>query len=171
NAAWDVSGRACLLHLVAWDQMGLTPPALLAASQEVQAAQESIGLGEERWQLLRSPAVIPDDPRRTTAGRNAAIEVNLSTAPAWLLQAIYGASERGGLEHVLAARSKGRPPGATGLFRIPGMAEHIRPVTTSSCWSMQIETSVGRVTRRWRFTYVNINGAWRPAERILLTDS
>ncbi len=169
-ADWQVAERRCSLRLVAWDQMGMTPPALLAASQEVQAAHESVGSDRARRQLVRAPAVLPDDPRQVGVGRSAAVEINLSTAPSWLLRAVYNASERGGLEHVLTARSKGRLPGPTGLFEIPGMAEHIRPVAMSSCWSIHVETGVGSVTRRWWLTYINVNGVWRPAERLLLTE-
>jgi hypothetical protein len=170
GAAWQVAGRSCSLRLVAWDQMGMTPPALLAASQEVQAVHEAAVPDSVRQRLVRSPAVLPDDPRHTSAGHSAAVEINLSTAPSWLLQAIYSASERDGLDHILTARSKGRPPGPTGMFKIPGMTEHLRPVATSSCWSIHIETSVGSVSRRWWFTYVNVNGLWRPAERLLLIE-
>jgi hypothetical protein len=176
---WSVGGRPCRLRLVAWDQMGLAPGELVGASKGVatglRAAVHEEGLGAARAavlrRFLRAPAVSFEDPRWTDEQRGEPIDLNLSTAPAWLLRELYEACDRGGVEHVLTARGKGRPPGPTGMFHIPAMRRHVRPIIASSGWSVLIEAGVGNVSRRWWFTYVNVDGRWREAERFLLSDT
>lgn len=113
-----------------------------------------------------SPRLFPEMP----------IAVNVNTASPELLEAIFSAWVRGGLEQIIENRHNGEfiataPP----VSNPDGDTESLtRLVTSSEAWAFRIDVTVSTVERSWWATYVrqvdSLSHPWKCVQRLAITD-
>lgn len=205
--AWDQLGLVPLDLARAASPLRLALPRDVVVQVDAAAAQsregEFAGLDWFEGGIARDPTTSPFPPSPTSvsivdgATRTKALRwpasgsaalgsyvathgsgaINVASAPLAILEAALRELGRGGLDLVVAARSKGERPAApiavepSSRARDGGRASEkaaLRLVSSSDCFAFRIDARAGRAKKSWWSVYRTHEGGWRLEQRLLV---
>lgn len=125
--------------------------------------------------------------RKTTSGRIALgaqvathngtpTRININTCSLDLLQAALRSANRGGIEAIVEARSRGLPADISVDRRSENLridranTSLIRLVASSRCWAFRIDVRVNRVHRSWWSVFEKSTSGWKCVQRLVVPD-
>jgi len=193
----DISGRVWRVTITAFDQCGMVswgarctdvdsvlPEDVLARFASIdEDARRRPGL--DLLHAVRSHGR-PTFPTSSGTGFSASGELlathnpvlegrapllNVNTAPVALLDAVYRANRRAGIDAIIDARATGRvaSPGATTGDSEPTGTVPL-PVAMSTAWAFRIDCSAGGVRRSWWSIYVDSGSDWERVQRLAIVE-
>ena len=106
----------------------------------------------------------------------APTRININTCSLNLLQAALRSANRGGIEAIVQARSRGRPADISVDRRSENLridrvnTSSVRLVASSRCWAFRIDVRVNRVHRSWWSVFEKSTSGWKCVQRLVVPD-
>jgi hypothetical protein len=185
---WQVAGIRFEMTITAFDRCGMVP---LAAARDVwllrgtlppdvrravDRIDPNVGIpGLDQMCGLECASPIFPTAKEGVPALGALVamhstgRINAATGPIPVLDAALRLSQKGGLDAIVAARSKKQMPTMTLIASAP-MPEKgkVEVVSGSDGWGFRVDIVAGSIRRSWWLVYQLIGPSWRRTQRLAI---